>query len=138
MSVIALLALVSAIGATGLSAAAAASGLDGAVAAIEAADRSARLLAVREGSLRLARVDEGGATVIVNDQGTLIRRIEMPRGATVSFSSPANGSALEFVEFDARGRSEDYFVSTTVGGQLAALRIAGLTGWVAEVRSNSP
>lgn len=139
MAVVVLLALVSALGAVGLSNTGGRARLDTAAATLLYADRSARLLAQRHGSLELG-LSRDGATLSITTafDAARIRVYELPRGTRVELLGAHSAEPVQAIVLDARGRGDDYLARILLGERAESWSVAGLTGWVTRSEGGPP
>lgn len=105
-----------------------------AAAIVRDLDARARIAARTLGPAQIVAVDEGHAVaVVVAATGEPVVRRDLPAGRIVRFVD-LQGHPLAAVAVDASGRSIDHVVELVGARGVARLRVAGITGLVAEDR----
>lgn len=133
LAVVVLLGITAATTLTHLSGATDSARLREAGAIVRDADARARLLAQSEGPLFLELDADRGAVSVRDPGGRVLLARELPARVRVE-AVDENSQPIEQIVIDARGRSGDYTIVATLGDRRDAWRVAGLTGWIEEVR----
>lgn len=139
LAVVALSAMALSIAGVHLAAGADEARFSAAVARLRDLDAQARLGTTPHSATRIEvsrNATEGSTRIVLTTAGEQLALVELAPDVVVSFRT--DGQEGNAVEFEARGRSEDYVVEVGLHDRRVQWHVCGLTGWIIEGEAEAP